>query len=88
MFNSLLKLFKKFYPAAKVTSASAKMHIEEKCKSEQSFYSDRTVLAPQSGGILCDITLKPGEYRGEDKDRLPSEVQDGYHTNMIHGAIF
>jgi hypothetical protein len=81
-FKRIEKLVKKFYPKANVTISSSNMHFDEKCKNEMGYYSGRLVLAPQSGGILCDITLKPGEYHGDDKNRLPSEVPDGFHTNL------
>jgi hypothetical protein len=82
LFKHVETVVKKFYPRATIAISDSKIHIEYKCKSEESFYTQRTVLAPQAGGILCDITLKPGQYKGEDKDRLPSEVQDGFHTNL------
>jgi len=82
IFKSIATLVKKFYSKANVTISNSTMHFDEKCKNETDFYSDRMVLAPASGGILCDITLKSGEYKGEDKNRLPSEVADGFHTNL------
>ena len=80
IFQRVKELVEKYYPKASITIDSDKMHFEKKCQDKYDFLGD-LVHEPQSGGILCDITLKSGEYTGKDKDRLPSEVNDGFHTN-------
>ncbi len=83
LYDSVDKLVKKFYPNAKITMTGEKMHFEYKCKQESDFYHpERTVNAPQDAGILGDISLQQGQYTQANKDRLPSEVPDGFHTNL------
>jgi len=83
LYDSINKLVKKFYPNAKITSSGDKMHFEYKCKQESDFYHpERTVYTPQEQGILGDIALQPGQYNQANKNRLPSEVPDGFHTNL------
>jgi len=80
VFKQLEELLRAFYPKAKVTKTDNSMHFEYKLKSETGFYSNKAILAPQDGGILGDLAVQPGEYAGEDKDRLPSVRPDGFHT--------
>jgi hypothetical protein len=71
-----------FYPKAKITTTADSLHFEFKLKSEIGYYSNRQVMAPQDGGILGDLQERPGQYQGQDKDRLPSELPDGFHTTL------
>jgi len=82
IFSGVQKLVQKFYPSAKITINGSKMHFEYKCKTEIGYYSQKKVYAPQYGGILCDISMEPGQYDKANKNRLPSEVPDGFHTNL------
>ena len=82
LFQIVANLVKKYYPKANITISDSSMHFDKKCRLEDGYYSGRMVLAPQTGGVLCDIILKPGEYNGEDKNRLPSITQDGFHANL------
>lgn len=83
IFKEIKELVKEKYPKAKITTTANSMHFDEKCKSEESFYSGHIALAPQTGGILCDISVKDGPYEGKDKERLPSEVEDGFHCDLV-----
>ena len=76
LFNQLQALVKEFYPKAQCSPSEGKLHFEYKTKDEMSYYSGRPNKAPQAGGILGEITLKPGRYDG----KLLSEQQDGFHT--------
>jgi hypothetical protein len=72
-----------FYPKAKITISGTKFHCEFKCKTEAGYYSSKgNGLFPQEDGILCDIALKDGPYERPDKDQLPSDVHDGFHTTL------
>jgi hypothetical protein len=82
VFSGVQKLVQQFYPNAKVTVTGTKMHFEYKCKTEIGYYSQKKVYAPQYGGILGDISLEAGQYTKANKNRLPSEVEDGFHTNL------
>lgn len=82
IFAALQNLVKKYYPEAKITVSGTKMHFEYKCKTEIGYYSQKRVYAPQEKGILGDIAVEPGEYNKANKNRLPSEVPDGFHTNL------
>jgi hypothetical protein len=82
VFKQLEDLLHAFYPKAKVTKTDNSMHFEYKLKTETGFYSNKPALAPQDGGILGDLSVQPGEYAGADKARLPSELPDGFHTNL------
>jgi hypothetical protein len=81
VFKSLEELMLNFYPKAKITISGTKFHCEYKCKTEAGYYSSLgNALFPQEDGILCDASLQDGTYNRPDKDRLPSDVQDGFHT--------
>lgn len=82
VYKQIQELVKEFYPKAKITITEKTMHFDEKCHQEMGYYSGKLTLAPQAGGILCDISLKSGEYEGKDKDRLPSETHDGFHSDL------
>ena len=83
LYDSIDKLVKKFYPNAKITISGEKMHFDYKCKEETDFYHpERTVYTPQDSGILGNISRQTGQYNQANKDRLPSEVPDGWHTNL------
>ena len=76
LFDQLQALVKEFYPKAQCSPSEGKLHFEYKTKEELGFYSNRPTKMPQAGGILGDITLRPGRY---DK-KLLSEQRDGFHT--------
>jgi hypothetical protein len=80
--RKLESLLHDFYPKAKITTEANSLHFEYKLKSEIGYYSNRPVMAPQDGGILGDLEERPGQYQGQDKDRLPSELPDGFHTTL------
>jgi hypothetical protein len=82
VYSALKSLVEKFYPQAKVTITGTKMHFEYKCSEEMAFYSNRKVYAPNEEGILCDITLEAGKYNKPDAKLLPSDVPEGFHTNL------
>jgi len=82
VLKSIEQLVHQSYPKAKIEVSATKMHCEFKCRNETGYYSGLSVLAPQEGGIVCDLTLESGKYNGADKDRLPSEVEDGFHTTL------
>jgi hypothetical protein len=82
VYSALKSLVEKFYPQAKVTITGTKMHFEYKCSEEMAFYSNRKVYAPKEDGILCDISLEPGKYDKPDAKLLPSDVPEGFHTNL------
>jgi hypothetical protein len=81
-FKNIQKLVLQFYPKAKFDVKPTSMHFDEKCKSELGYYSGHMAMAPQAGGILCDIAVQDGQYDGKDKDRLPSEMEDGFHCEL------
>lgn len=82
IYRELETLVREFYPRAKFSRMGETAHFELKVKNHLSG-SGLTVLAPESGGILGDLQIKPGEYSGKDKDRLPSETLDSYTTTMV-----
>jgi len=82
VYKQLEELVHQYYPKAKLTTTGNAMHFEYKLKSEIGYYSGRTVMVPQDGGILAELNEKSGEYTGDDKNRLPSELPDGFHTTL------
>lgn len=83
LFKEMEDLVKQYYPRAKFTASDSKAHFEYKLKTEDGYYSGRPVLVPQPGGILGELSVKAGEYIGPDKNRLPSESNDGFNTTLI-----
>src|SRR5579885_3484326 len=73
---------KENYPKAKISNTGTALHFEYKTKKEMGFYTDHPVLVPDQGGILGDVSLKSGTYEGQNKDRLPAEENEGFHTTL------
>src|SRR5579885_865996 len=80
--NDLEGLVRQYYPKAKITRKGDDLHFEYKTKLQATRSSNRPVPIPTDGGILGELALKKGTYEGADKDRLPSEVPDGFHTTL------
>ncbi len=81
-FDAIEKLVQEYYPRAKITKSGKGIHFEFKVKKEMSIYLNRPVAVPSDGGILGDLLIKEGEYTEKDKNLLPSEERDGYHTTL------
>jgi hypothetical protein len=84
--NAILQLVKEYYPKAKITNENNTIHFQEKVKKEDNFsgsHGNKELLAPQSGGIIGDISMRPGEYSGADKSELNCERVNGFHTVLL-----
>jgi hypothetical protein len=81
LFTQVQALVKEYYPKAQWSPSEDTLHFEYKTKDEVGYYSGRSAKTPQAGGVLGDITLKPGRYEG----KLVSEQQDGFHTILTLG---
>jgi uncharacterized protein YbaP (TraB family) len=85
VYQDISKLILEFYPKAKVVGDGYKIHFEYKAHPYTSVYSNLAELAPENGGILGDIELKPGKYAGNEP--LPHE-QNQYRYNTLLMAPF
>src|SRR5581483_6394314 len=75
-------LVNQFYPRAKTSKTKDSLHFELKVKNEIDTFSNRPVPTPSNGGILGDLKVVSGPYKGKDKDRLPSEEISGFSTTL------
>ncbi len=87
-YKSVRALVKEYFPKANVVEKENTFHFELKLRRQTGFYTGRLVLAPDSGGILGDIALKPGVYDGKEykvkhKEWSWIEEQEGYHTTLM-----
>ncbi len=83
IYKNIMAIVKQYYPQAKITLKGNSLHFERKTRQEYEYYTRKLELAPELGGILGDIELKPGEYNGFDKDKIPSEQFQGYRTTLL-----
>jgi hypothetical protein len=83
IYKEIQDLVKEYYPKARFSTSEKKLHFEEKVRNEVGYYSGHIELTPQAGGILGDLSLVSGDYEGADKDRLPSEVANGFNTVLV-----
>lgn len=88
LYEKMQHLVKEYFPRAKFSVAKQSLHFEDKCRAEVGYYSGRRKITPQDGGVLGDLALAAGVYRGLDKDRLPSEEYDGFHTVLTMAPYF
>ncbi len=72
LYAELTTLLKEYYPRAKVTIDGNTMHFEYKCHGQIGTQSHVAELAPGIDGVLGDIEVKQGSYKG--KDSLPKRV--------------
>ncbi len=73
---------KKTYPHAKFTHTENKLHFESKIKTFAGYYNRDKVLAPDSGGIMGDISIEAGEYAGKDKNIISVEQNEGVMATL------
>ncbi len=83
IFKNIQELVKEYYPKAKISISKETIHFQDKVRDQERFYSGRIEPTPQSDGIIGELSLKPGQYQGADKDRLPSEVADGFNNVLV-----
>jgi hypothetical protein len=81
VYKEVTEVVKDFYPKAKVTQNGDKIHFEYKVRSHIGSYSNRQELSPDLGGILGDIEVKSGEYKGREK--LPTELNEYVHVVLL-----
>jgi len=82
IYKLVQDLVLRFYPKCKFVSAQNSLSFEYKTRKQIGYYSSRLTEAPDEGGIEGNLSLHAGEYSGDDKDRLPSEVNDGFSTTL------
>ncbi len=83
IYKNIMAIVKEYYPQATVTLKGNTLHFERKTRKEYEYYTRKLELAPELGGILGDIDLRPGEYNGYDKDKVPSETFQGFRTTLL-----
>ncbi|MBP9807705.1 hypothetical protein KBF38_05310 [bacterium] len=83
IYKNIMAIVKQYYPQATVTLKGNSLHFERKTRKIYEHYSRKLELAPDAGGILGDVELRPGEYNGFDKDRIPSEQFQGFRTTIL-----
>jgi hypothetical protein len=83
IYKNIMAIVKEFYPQATVTLKGNSLHFERKTRKIYEHYSRKLELAPDAGGVLGDVDLRPGEYNGFDKDKIPSEQFQGARTTVL-----
>lgn len=83
IYKNIMAIVKQYYPQAVVTLKGNSLHFERKTRKEYEYYTRKLELAPELGGILGDVDLRPGEYNGYDKDKVPSETFQGFRTTLL-----
>lgn len=78
--KELETLLREFYPKAKITRTDKKIHFEFKCRPVLT-PRNRKEIAPDFGGVMGDLELRPGPYTG--KVRLPQQ----YHEHAFYSVI-
>lgn len=82
IYKNISAAVKQYFPGAVVTLKGNSMHIEKRVRKQFEHYTRKLELAPDPGGILGDVELVPGEYKGADKIQLPSETFQGFRTTL------
>jgi hypothetical protein len=82
IYKNISAVVKQYFPGAVVTLKGNNMHIEKRVRKQFEYYTRKLELAPDPGGILGDVALTPGEYKGADKQVLPSETFQGFRTTL------
>ena len=83
IYKNIMAIVKQYFPQATVTLKGNSLHFERKTRKIYDFYTRKLELAPDNGGILGDVELRPGEYNGYDKDKMPSETFQGFLTTVM-----
>lgn len=80
LFAKLTSLVHEGYPKAKVVRTGNKLRIEYKVRPFITV-GNKTEMAPDFGGLACDIELKPGRYSG--RTRLPQQYNEYNFYSVI-----
>lgn len=64
VYKEIEELVKQFYPKAKIVQTEKTMHFEFKARATEAH--GRLMQLPNNGGIVGDIQLSPGKYRGSE----------------------
>ncbi|MCC7529572.1 MAG: TonB family protein [Candidatus Melainabacteria bacterium] len=72
LYADLSGLVKEYFPRAKVTVSGNVMHFEYKVHSQISTQTHLSELAPGIDGVLGDLEIKTGPYKG--RESLPKRV--------------
>lgn len=78
--NKLTTLMSEFYSKAKLTRSGNKIKVEYKVRPFIAA-GNKQELAPDFGGVMCDIELKPGKYSG--RIRLPQQYNEHNFYSVI-----
>ncbi len=82
IFKNVSALVKEFYPQATIKLKGNTMHFERKLKQEYEYYTRKLETTAEPGGIVGDLELAPGRYKGLDRDRLPTETFQGFRSTI------
>lgn len=83
IFKNVAALVKEFYPQATVKLKGNTMHFERKQKQEYEYYTRKLETTAEPGGIVGDLELGLGQYKGRDRDRLPTETFQGFRSTIL-----
>lgn len=78
--NKLTTLMSEFYSKAKLTRSGNKIKVEYKVRPFIAA-GNKKEMAPDFGGVMCDIELKPGKYSG--RTRLPQQYNEHNFYSVI-----
>jgi uncharacterized protein YbaP (TraB family) len=81
IFQEIRELLKEYYPKAKLLADDHKMHFEYKGHILENTYTNRQELAPDSGGVVGDLVVKPGRFNGSGK--VPREENQYYYMVLL-----
>jgi len=76
-YKAIEDLVKAYYPKAKFQRTADGLHFQHRVKREYGYYSNDLILSPQEGGILGDVSLRPGVC-----NEMQMTVADGFHSTL------
>lgn len=78
VYAEMTKLVRTYYPSAKISEKSGKLHFEFKAAPHISTSTNLPVLGPKEGGILGEVELKQGKSKIE-----PRSINEYYYQTLL-----
>lgn len=83
IYKKIADLVQEYYNKATVSVTDKGVSFKFKTKKEAGFYSNEPLEVPATGGILGDVVVVSGEFKGKEKKFLPFEERCGFHTKLL-----
>jgi len=82
IYKNISAMVKEYYPQATISIKGNTMHFERKAKREFEYYTRKLEIGAEPGGIVGDVDLAPGPYKGVGKERMPTETFQGFWSTI------